>query len=410
MSETKETSAPQLISIGYHDLVKFAEMSKAQSSSSSSWEKERSLVLEKIGLAFGNGDDCLGILAVTDIPDVDRHRQTLLPLAQTLATLPPADLEKVVDYESGFQSGWSHGKEKVEGDKFDTGKGSFYANPLMDDITKGTGDDPTTLVDEHIIKENPAFFAPNIWPTESIPTFESAFKDLGQLVVQVGRLVAGPCDAYVTKTCGESYQSKKLSSVIHNSRFCKARLLHYFAMDPPANGSEEHKSDRRSTQDTDFSDWCGWHNDHGSLTGLVPAIFLDPDGNQVPCPDPEAGLYIKSRSGSVVHVSLPPGSLGFQIGETSQIHTGGVLQATPHAVRGVRSSTSGGITRESFAVFMEPEFGGDMDIHVTGKTVEDTQRQEAEKHLPKTIRTLRSRWKPGMNFGEFSNATFAAFY
>mmetsp|Transcript_7459 Transcript_7459/g.10587 ORF Transcript_7459/g.10587 Transcript_7459/m.10587 type:complete len:400 (+) Transcript_7459:91-1290(+) len=399
MPETKEKS--QLVSISYSDLVRFAETTH----SSSFTEKDRLLVLEKIGLAFGSGDDCLGILAVTDVPDLDQYRQTLLPLAQTLATLPTSDLEKVIDYKSGFQSGWSHGKEKVEGDKFDTGKGSFYANPLMDDITKDLKDQ---TVDKQIIEENPAFFAPNVWPTESIPAFESAFKDLGQLVVQVGRLLARPCDAYVKKTCGETYRSDKLFSVINESRFCKARLLHYFAMDTLTNDNDEKQES--TSQDTDFSDWCGWHNDHGSLTGLVPAIFLDADGNQVNCPDNEAGLYIKSRSGSVVHASLPPGSLGFQIGETSQIHTGGVLQATPHAVRGVRSSTSPRITRESFAVFMEPDFFGDMDIHVAGKTVEDTQRREAEKHLPATVRTLRSRWKPGMNFGEFSNATFAAFY
>lgn len=124
----------------------------------------------------------------------------------------------------------------------------------------------------------------------------------------------------------------------------------------------------------------------------------------VDCPDLEAGLYIKSRNGQQVHVSLPSGSLGFQIGETAQIHSGGVLQATPHAVRGCRSDR---ISRESFAVFMEPEYSGDMNLP-QGKTAEDIQRRTS--HLPPTVRTLQSRWKPGMNFGEFSNATFQAFY
>ena len=45
-----------------------------------------------------------------------------------------------------------------------------------------------------------------------------------------------------------------------------------------------------------------------------------------------------------------------------------------------------------------------------GKSMEDAQWKESENHLPSTVRTLRSRWKQGMNFGEFSNATFAAFY
>lgn len=178
--------------------------------------------------------------------------------------------------------------------------------------------------------------------------------------------------------------------------YCKTRLLHYFPTEKTKHGSSSES----------FSDWCSWHNDHGSLTGLVPAIYLDQDGTPVPCPDDQAGLYIKSRSGKLVHVVLPSaGSLGFQIGETSQIHTGGILQATPHAVRGCVDSDK--VSRESFAVFMEPEMDGDMDLP-HGKTVQDVQRSAV--HLPPSVKTLKSRWTPGMNFGEFSDATFAAFY
>ena len=50
-----------------------------------------------------------------------------------------------------------------------------------------------------------------------------------------------------------------------------------------------------------------------------------------------------------------------------------------------------------------------MDIP-PGKNIDDAQGKNLEKHLPPTVKTLRSRWKEGMNFGEFSNATFAAFY
>ena len=194
----------------------------------------------------------------------------------------------------------------------------------------------------------------------------------------------------------EGCQADKLESVLTKSSFCKARLLHYFPTENPSSNDNG----------ADCSDWCGWHNDHGSLTGLVPAMYLEEDGTQVACPDSDAGLYIMSRTGKLVHVSLPSGSLGFQIGETSQIHTGGILQATPHAVRGCRAGDKK-ISRESFAVFMEPEFDDDMDLP-QGKTVEDVQRQTV--HLPKTVRTLQSRWSQGQNFGEFSAATFAAFY
>jgi hypothetical protein len=119
-----------------------------------------------------------------------------------------------------------------------------------------------------------------------------------------------------------------------------------------------------------------------------------------------AGLYIQSRSGRIVRVCLPPTACGFQIGETSQIQSGGLLQATPHAVRPGSSSSSSMISRESFAVFMEPEFNTPLNIPV-GKTVHDCQEHNVK--LPGTVLPLRLRWKPGQMFGDFHVATVTAF-
>ena len=67
----------------------------------------------------------------------------------------------------------------------------------------------------------------------------------------------------------------------------------------------------------------------GSLTGLVPAMYLTTAGDQLSgSPDDTAGLYIQSRSGQVVKAVLPGNACAFQIGETSQIQSGGILQAT----------------------------------------------------------------------------------
>merc|ERR1719253_2368396 len=96
---------------------------------------------------------------------------------------------------------------------------------------------------------------------------------------------------------------------------------------------------------------------------------MDSDGNIVDCPDVKAGLYIKSRNGELVHAKIPENSIAFQVGETAQIHTGGWLQATPHAVRG---SHGGHVSRETFAVFMEPEYHNMMNLPA-GRTLEDTQ-------------------------------------
>ena len=114
----------------------------------------------------------------------------------------------------------------------------------------------------------------------------------------------------------------KLEMIIRYSKCCKARLLHYF---PP----EDDRADG-ATADAQFSDWCGWHNDHGSLTGLLPALYLDGEGNVVDPPDVQAGLYIKSRDGRLVRARIPEGAVAFQVGETAQVHTGGLLKATPH--------------------------------------------------------------------------------
>ena len=66
------------------------------------------------------------------------------------------------------------------------------------------------------------------------------------------------------------------------------------------------------------------------------------------------------------------------------------------------------LSRESFAVFMEPEFDTPLDIPL-GKTVDDCQDQQHVKLLPGTILPLSQRWQPGRTFGDFHVATVTAF-
>lgn len=68
-------------------------------------------------------------------------------------------------------------------------------------------------------------------------------------------------------------------------------------------------------------DRCGVHIDHSILTALCPAQFLfhpspchSPSGAllpplAIPSPSPQAGLYIKTRSGDTVKASIPYASL-----------------------------------------------------------------------------------------------------
>lgn len=123
----------------------------------------------------------------------------------------------------------------MEGDKFDYGKGSFYANPLTEnladsmlerrkyqrsrnnvprnnhEIDNAADDDKDELLewdeslkvvknDDELLSlanANPAFFAPNVW-SKHLPELESAFKEAGRMVHEVGIMVARCCDSYVS--------------------------------------------------------------------------------------------------------------------------------------------------------------------------------------------------------------------
>jgi hypothetical protein len=208
--------------------------------------------------------------------------------------------------ESFYSFGWSHGKEKLQG-SYDVSKGSYYANPSYD----------RPVEDEDIIKQYASFVHPNIWPTDDLPELEVAFKDLGRLMVSIGILIARQCDKYVSSIC-PTYPQHLLSRVIEESRCCKARLLHYFPKPVPIDatadvekenaaeavnstdslsavkvaalvGKSDHVSGKGRTTDLEFSSWCGFHNDHGSLTGLTSPMLLDASGRIVADEDPSSG-------------------------------------------------------------------------------------------------------------------------
>ena len=219
----------------------------------------------------------LGILVVRGVPDFVQRRATLLPLARRFAALPEDVKLRYEHVASHYNFGWSHGKETFNR-KPDLAKGSYYANPLFDEPF---GSDPD------LVAKFPSFCAPNIWPTQDMPELEPAFKALGKLICETGFLLAKHCDALVQKEL-PTYADHRLFNIISKSRTAKARLLHYFPM--TVEQSEAQK-------DVDATgSWCGWHNDHGSLTGLCSAMFFNEKGEEVPNPDPNSGLYIRSRT------------------------------------------------------------------------------------------------------------------
>ncbi|EPQ61095.1 Clavaminate synthase-like protein [Gloeophyllum trabeum ATCC 11539] len=294
---------------------------------------------ESIEKAFGSHPKSLGIIIVKDLPDeYPKLRESLLWQAYKFAQLPVNVREKYADRKSRYSFGWSHGKEIMNG-KPDTLKGSYYANPVIDEPT----------VSAALREAYPEYYGKNIWPAKDekgIEGFEDAFKALGKFVFTVGCQLATACQPFASAHLTDS--SLSLSHLISTSQTTKARLLHYFPPPPDAPPP---------AADEPVDSWCGFHVDHSLLTGLCSAMFIHAPPSSapkvVPPPSPTSGLYIRTRGQTLTKVSIPADALAFQTGEALELATAGRLRATPHCVR----VGSGGahVSRETLAVFMQPD-------------------------------------------------------
>jgi isopenicillin N synthase-like dioxygenase len=72
-------------------------------------------------------------------------------------------------------------------------------------------------------------------------------------------------------------------------------------------------------------------------------------------PSPSSGLYIRARGGELTKVTIPPDCLAFQTGEALELATAGRLRATPHCVRVGAGTDVEYVSRETFALFMQPD-------------------------------------------------------
>ncbi|GJE85924.1 clavaminate synthase-like protein [Phanerochaete sordida] len=295
--------------------------------------------------ALGSQPDALGVIIVRELPEqFKRIRQQVLRLAYTFAELPEAVREQFADPDSRYSFGWSHGKEIMNG-KPDYLKGSYYANPIMDQPE----------VSQELSRTYPEYYGRNIWPSGvvGVEGFERAFKSLGRLMFDVGCDLAAACQPFASSYLTDS--SLSLVDIIRRSQIPKARLLHYFPPtldEPHFNGDEP------------IDSWCGLHKDHSLLSGLCSAMYLEApeDKSQAPraidAPSASSGLYVRTRGGTLTKVSIPTDCLAFQTGEALELATAGRLRATQHCVRvglGGDVARAARISRETFAVFMGPD-------------------------------------------------------
>ncbi|KAF2268218.1 Clavaminate synthase-like protein [Lojkania enalia] len=300
------------------------------------------------------GPSSLGIIVVKDLPaKFHGLRHKLLSYSSALASLPQEELEKLESPASKWLVGWSCGKETLKDGRYDTLKGSYYVN-----CAPAFEEQQTSLA-----KRYPSFSeytAPNVWPSEKLlPGFEATCRELCTLIIDIAALVARACDKYAEANI-EGYKKGYLEHVVKSSVSTKARLLHYFPT-PQSQG----RAINGAIEDED--DWCATHLDHGCLTGLTSAMFVDEESHPPQAgaffapleefdqsPDPKAGLYIHSRTGEVAKVGIPRDCLGFQTGEALEVITQGKFKAVPHFVRGAGPGAGRKVARNTLAVFTQP--------------------------------------------------------
>ena len=290
------------------------------------------------------------------------------------------------------------GKETLKNGQVDTHKGSFYANCAFYVSPSLLCAEPTP---EFNPRKFPEYLTANEWPSASVlPGFKDTVERLCRMVIDVAVLVAGTCDRFAEKEIEGYPTGGYLTRIVKTSLTTKARLLHYYPQEAK-DGAMTSGNGVDGDQDGDEDDWCATHLDHGCLTGLTSAMFIDESANQpkVPVerisatakllpplpeldasPDPRSGLYIKSRSAETVQVRIPRDCLAFQTGETLERITEGKFKAVPHFVRGSRPGASGAgrkIARNTLAVFTQPNLGETVDV------------------------------RAGLNFGEFARGVVA---
>ena len=210
------------------------------------------------------------------------------------------------------------------------------------------------------------------------------------MIIDTAVLVARACDRYAESIMA-GFRAGCLEKIVRGSATTKARLLHYYPIEVkdehiPGQGRDG-DGDKRilgrgrdgnagpqpitiDDENDDHDDnWCAAHVDHGCLTGLTSAMYVDETNllSQSPASSSHAlpelspaqlssscsrsGLYIRSRTGHTVKVSIPRDYLAFQTGEALEIITKGKFKAVPHFVNGPSRDGMSKVARNTLAVF-----------------------------------------------------------
>ncbi len=182
-------------------------------------------------------------------------------------------------------------------------------------------------VDEACRIEHPQVCADNVWPEKS-DEFQTIYLSIGHRLHDVGlRLL----QAIARGLC---IDENTLEGVVDGGPHV-TRGLKYLALD-------QGQVDQGVL-------WGEEHTDFNMLTLLPGGRFFDIDAHPTEAPDPNAGLYLRTRSGHQVRGGAPKGAIVVQVGQQLEILTGGQLLATPHVVTAPKQP---GFTRCACAHFV----------------------------------------------------------
>mmetsp|Transcript_22064 Transcript_22064/g.51958 ORF Transcript_22064/g.51958 Transcript_22064/m.51958 type:complete len:272 (+) Transcript_22064:360-1175(+) len=250
----------------------------------------------------------------------------------------------------------------------------------------------------------PLSYPPNKWPNEGerveLQGFQAQAKNLGTILKQAATELAKHLDVLATQKVAD-YPPHFLYDQMKHTEKAKARLLYYYPLSTTTTtSSSEDESKQQPAEDS----WIGWHNDSGFLTALSGDLYVNHQTGEVlpDNPDPTAGLYVVDRNDQRQHVALPSDCLAIQIGECTQIVTGGAVVATPHCVRGTSLPN---VARISLPCFVDtpPAFA------LTAPSGREAVLQAGAKS--RRVPPLEQRWtEQGMTFGDFLTSTFQLYY
>ena len=212
---------------------------------------------------------------------------------------------------------------------------------LGSDTVEGGGVTSATLAVKWEAGDSPGFSPPASDVAGGSSTLRNGVHSLGVVWATVCEAVAQVCDTWLGLEEGGG-----LAQALRVAGEAKARLVGYRGSAPPTSPL-----------------WQEWHKDYGLFTAIsAPSYFtcaLPPSQEtmMIPALPPLTGVglhVMRPGTGEMVHVPLPPGCLGVQVGEAAQILSGGKLAAVPHCVK--REGGEEGLCRATFVVFCQPPY------------------------------------------------------